>query len=118
MTTEDNPDPPGHAGGLEFIETPTFTEEWKRIGLDDEDLRALQTQLLFEPDAGDVIPAGRGLRKLRFGAKGKGKRGGCRIIYRWRERTAQIVLLLTYPKNERDDLTPKQLRILRELSDL
>lgn len=101
--------------GLEFIETPVFTEEWERIGLDDEALLVLQTKLLIHPDAGDLIPRSHGLRKLRIAAKGKGARGGARVIYYWIRSDTQIVLVLVYPKNELDDLTPKQLRELRAL---
>lgn len=103
---------------MEFIETPVFTEEWERIGKDDDALAALQSRLLIQPDAGDLIPRSGGLRKIRVAAKGKGTRGGARVIYYWRRSDDEVLLLLAYAKNEREDLTSQQLRILRELADL
>ncbi len=62
-----------------FIETPIFTADVKSI-LSDDDYRELQTYLSDNPDAGDVIKDAGGLRKIRWKAKGKGKRGGARVI--------------------------------------
>ena len=64
-----------------FVELPAFTQQKL---FDDDALRAIQGQLLLNPDAGDLIPGGRGLRKLRAGLGGQGKRGGARVIYYWR----------------------------------
>jgi hypothetical protein len=57
------------------------------------------------PNAGDVIPGASGVRKLRWGAKGKGKRGGARIIYLYVVLAARIYLLRCYAKSVRTDLT-------------
>ena len=62
-----------------FVELPpfiAFAAEW----WSDEDLRRLQNALLTQPDAGDLIRGGAGLRKLRWSAQGRGKRGGARVI--------------------------------------
>jgi mRNA-degrading endonuclease RelE of RelBE toxin-antitoxin system len=77
--------------------------------------RALQSQLLETPEVGVRIPGTGGLRKLRWSAEGRGKRGGVRVIYFFVEQRALIVLLLLYPKNVQDDLTAEQKRALREL---
>ena len=60
-----------------IIETSIFTRRVQAL-LDDDDYRRLQTVLVLRPDAGDLIPGGGGLRKIRWGAKGRGKRGGLR----------------------------------------
>ena len=99
-----------------FIETPIFTDDWDRIGKYDEALAELQTALMVNPEVGNPIPRSGGLRKIRVAAKGKGKRGGARVIYYWHRGDGQIFLLLTYPKNELDDLTTMQLRELRDLA--
>ncbi len=65
---------------MRFIETPIFTKELQHL-LEDEEYRALQLALLFRPEQGSLIPGAGGLRKLRWRQKGKGKRGGCRVIY-------------------------------------
>ena len=56
-----------------------------------------------------------GLRKIRWSVKGKGKRGGLRIIYFWDEHSETFYMLYVYPKSEREDLTAQQLRVLRRL---
>jgi len=118
MQTDDIPDPPKHdPQGLEFIETPLFIARWDAIGEGADTLLDLQVELLDRPDGGKVIPGSGGLRKIRVAAKGRGKRGGARVIYYWRRSEYEILLLTAYAKNEREDLTPKEIRVLRELAD-
>jgi len=97
-----------------FIELTPFVafrnEYWT-----DDDLRALQSFLLVRPDAGDVIRRGSGLRKLRWAAQGRGKRGGARVIYYCQTEQEHIYLIYGYVKSERDDLTPQQIKLLTEL---
>lgn len=64
--------------------------------------------LAANPQAGDEIPGTGGVRKVRFGAKGKGKRGGARVIYYWYSDDAPIYALLAYGKNEITDLKPDE----------
>lgn len=95
-----------------IIETSVFTHQVLHL-LKDEEYRRLQMALVLRPDAGAVIPGSGGLRKLRWAASGRGKRGGARLIYYWATDQEQILLLFIYPKNVQDDLTPGQLRALR-----
>lgn len=60
---------------MRFIETPIFTDDVRKY-LDDGDYRALQLALVLRPEQGALIRGGAGLRKLRWGAEGRGKRGG------------------------------------------
>ena len=98
---------------MELIETPIFTKKITEILLDDE-YREMQWLLAVNPEAGSVMPGGGGLRKLRWRAAGKGKRAGVRIIYYVYARDQKIYLLYPYMKSAQEDLTHKQLRILRE----
>jgi mRNA-degrading endonuclease RelE of RelBE toxin-antitoxin system len=100
-----------------FVETPTFTKRVLRL-LDDESYSALQTHLVNHPDGGDVIRSSGGLRKIRWAAKGHGKRGGVRVIYYWWMGKDRISMLFIYPKNEMDDLTTEQLKLLRQALEL
>jgi hypothetical protein len=97
-----------------FVELTPFvdfrTEYWV-----DEDLRSMQNHLLASPDAGDLIRGGGGIRKLRWSAQGRGKRGGARSIYYWHVPGERIYLLYGYLKSEREDLTPQQIRVLSKL---
>lgn len=81
--------------------------------MNDEEYRSLQNILAEKPDSGDIIQGGGGIRKVRWGASGRGKRGGARVIYYWATQHDQIFMLYAYAKNERDDLTKDQLSVLR-----
>ena len=97
-----------------FIELPAFTRRVNEL-LPDDEYAGLQSTLVKRPDTGAVIRGGRGLRKLRWSLPGKGKQGGVRVIYYWAVLREQILLLLIYPKSEQDDLSPSQLRLLRQI---
>jgi hypothetical protein len=97
-----------------FVELTPFVAFRAKHWSDDE-LRALQSFLLVTPDAGDLIRGGAGLRKLRWSAQGRGKRGGARVIYYWHVPGERIYLIYGYVKSEREDLTPQQVRTLAEL---
>ena len=75
----------------------------------------MQNFLLVAPDAGDLIRGGAGLRKLRWSAQGRGKRGGARVIYYWHVPGDRIYLVYGYVKSRSEDLTARQLELLREL---
>lgn len=97
-----------------FVELSPFvafrTEHWN-----DEELRRLQNFLLASSDAGDVIPGGAGLRKLRWSVQGRGKRGGARVIYYRHVPGERIYLIYAYVKNEQSDLTREQIKLLSQL---
>ena len=95
-----------------IVETPIFT---KRISeyLNEEQYRLLQIALALNPERGAIIPGSGGFRKMRWQAKGHGKRGGLRVIYLWQKSQGVIVLVYLYTKNELDNLTPSQIKALR-----
>jgi hypothetical protein len=97
-----------------IIETPTFTRRVSEL-LTDEDYRKLQIALVNRPQAGALIPGSGGLRKIRWASSGRGKRGGARVIYYWAVEPEQLLMLFVFAKNERDDLTPDQLKILKTI---
>src|SRR5688500_18250906 len=97
-----------------IVESKLFTRQVVEELTDDE-YRFLQAELLDAPDLGDLIPGGGGLRKLRWGMRGRGKRGGARVIYYWAVAQSKILLLFMYPKNERSDLTQEQIKALRRI---
>jgi hypothetical protein len=97
-----------------IIETSVFTRQIQKLLIDDE-YANLQANLVRRPDTGVVIPGSGGLRKLRWGLAGRGKRSGVRVIYYWAVKQDQLLMLLMYPKNVQDDLTPEQVRTLRRI---
>jgi hypothetical protein len=97
-----------------IIETSVFTRQVLDL-LSEDDYHQLQLSLVRSPDAGPLIKGGSGLRKIRWAIEGRGKRGGVRVIHFWAVPQDQLLLLFMYPKNERDDLTPDQLKRLRTI---
>ena len=99
---------------MQFIETSIFTRQVTDLLTDDE-YSQLQSALSAHPDLGDIIQKSGGLRKVRWSMTGRGKRGGVRVIYYWAVSKDQILMLFMYPKNVMDDLTPQQLKTLRQI---
>ena len=99
-----------------FVELPAF-ERHRADYLDDDAYRALQNLLMKHPEAGDPMPNTGGLRKLRFAdaRRGKGKRGGLRVIYYWWFTGMQFWLFTLYDKDELSDLTPRQCQSLKAM---
>lgn len=99
-----------------FVELPAF-ERHRRAYLDDEAFRHLQLLLLEEPERGDRIAGTGGLRKIRLSdsRRGKGKRGGLRIIYFWWESRREFWLFTLYDKDEVDDLTAADKKVLKRM---
>jgi mRNA-degrading endonuclease RelE of RelBE toxin-antitoxin system len=101
---------------LEFRETSLFTRDIT-ILLSDHEYAELQSTLVVNPEAGDLIKQTGGLRKLRWShqRRGKGKRGGIRVIYYWYSSESLIYMLLAYSKEEQDDLSTAQVKSLMRL---
>ncbi len=98
---------------VEFIETPIFSRIIYDL-VDDDRYSDLQSDLIDNPDAGDVIPDSGGIRKMRWSAKGRGKRGGIRVIY-YLMAESKIYILYVYDKRKKGDLTMDQIKMLRNI---
>jgi len=108
---------PYDAWVFSFIETRLFT---RLVGeyLTDEEYRELQAALIERPEAGAVIPGSGGVRKLRWRAPGRGKRGGYRVIYYTKTAQRVIWMLTLYPKNVAENIPAHVLqRIRKEVED-
>ena len=99
---------------IEVISLSGFRKASKRLFTEAE-LAALIECVGNQPDKGDVIPGTGGLRKLRWGFAGRGKRGGSRVIYYYHRPEWQVLLLTAYAKNEKDDLPEREKRLLAAL---
>jgi hypothetical protein len=99
-----------------FVELPPFEHQRAEYFNDDAFLR-LQQLLMLNPEAGALIPGTGGLRKLRFAdeRRGKGKRGGLRVIYYWWHAGLQVWLFTMFDKDEMSDLTKAQRETLKQM---
>lgn len=99
-----------------FVELPAF-ERFRKQYLDEDAFRQLQIVLMKNPEAGDPIPDAGGLRKLRFkdSRRGKGTRGGLRVIFYWWSPGSEYWLFTLYDKDEMDDLTQGHRKALKDL---
>jgi hypothetical protein len=102
-----------------FVQLTAFAAKWSRLGLTDEDLRALEALLLEQPLSGDLIPGGGGLRKVRFGPPSwhRGKRGALRVIYAFVDASRSLYLFTAYGKNEQSGLRPEEKAVFRRVLD-
>ncbi|HEV2976253.1 MAG TPA: type II toxin-antitoxin system RelE/ParE family toxin [Casimicrobiaceae bacterium] len=98
---------------ISFVETKLFTRLVQEY-LSDDEYSKLQQALLANPEAGAVIPGSGGVRKLRWGVAGRGKRGGIRVIYFLRTRQGQIWMLTLYPKNVAENISA---HVLKQIKD-
>lgn len=97
-----------------FIESPFFMKRREKLFKNDEAFRQFQLDLMVDPEEGDPIPGGAGIRKIREvqEGKGKGKSGGLRVIYLQVPETREIYLFHVYPKGIKDDLSQDEISAL------
>jgi len=101
---------------FEFIETPFFA---KTLGhyLSDDEYARLQGHLNQHPETGALVPGSGGVRKMRWGASGRGKRGGVRVIYYLRKTRTEIWMLTIYGKNVLENIPAHLLKRMKEEID-
>ncbi len=101
---------------ITITELPPFSKKVAKV-LSQEEQEALRLHLIQYPDEGDVIPGTGGIRKLRWAASGRGKRGGARVIYFYHVVGTTIYLMACYTKNEQDDISPAVKKQLKAIVD-
>src|SRR5258708_20905510 len=93
------------------VENEEFLADVKKV-LSPDEHDDLILFVALHPEAGDVMPETGGLRKLRWAAKGKGKRGGSRVIYYFHNAEVPLFLMAIYAKSIQADLSPRQRKAL------
>jgi hypothetical protein len=86
------------------VETPSYLVDADRL-FSAEERTAIVDRVAADPRCGVIIPGSGGIRKLRFGFGGRGKRGGARVIYLFGGEDVPVFLLAAFAKNEKADLT-------------
>src|SRR3984885_15812606 len=102
---------------ISVVETPEFLSATRKL-MSDEERALLVDYLAYNPLAGDLIPGTGGVRKLRWGLEGRGKRGGARVVYYYHSDAMPIFALTAYAKNERADLSQTDRNDFRRLTAL
>lgn len=97
---------------MTICEVSAFASEARQVFTEDEHERLI-IYLAFYPDSGDVMTETGGLRKLRWPARGQGKRGGARVVYYFRDANMPLYLLAVYTKGEKIDLTHAEKKAMR-----
>ena len=97
-----------------FIETSSF-ENWMPKYLSDAEYAELQQFLLAQPLAGDLVSGSGGVRKLRWKVRGRGKRGGVRVIYYVRFEPNEFWMLTIYAKTRQENVPSHILKKLKEI---
>jgi len=99
---------------MTVIETEEFIDRAAAL-LTDHERESLVAHLAANPEAGKLVPGTGGVRKIRWAAKGQGKRGGARVIYYYYNQSIPLFLLDLYAKNEKTDLSEADKRVLKGL---
>ena len=102
---------------LSFVELPGFTRDWEHLGLDDDDRRALYLEIMTAPLRWPVMQGTGGLRKMRFRPEkwNIGKRGAVRVCFAFFGHVSIVILVSVFRKSEKDDLSPRERRQIRNL---
>lgn len=101
---------------ITVVETREFLTATKKL-MDDAERAEFVEYLAFNPTVGDVIPGTGGVRKIRWGLEGRGKRGGARVIYFYHNIEMPLFILEAYAKNERTNLTQAECHELRQATE-
>ncbi len=102
---------------ITVVETPEFLSATRKF-LTEEERAVLVDYLAHNPAAGELVPGTGGVRKLRWGVEGRGKRGGARVIYFYHSADIPLFTLTAYAKNERADLSQNDRNDFRQLTKL
>jgi len=102
---------------ITIVETRSFTLKAKKL-FDDEGLKDLMAMLAQDPCCGVLLEGTGGIRKVRFGLEGRGKRGGARVVYYYHSDEIPLFLLTVFAKNEKDNLTAAERHALADVVDI
>jgi hypothetical protein len=100
-----------------FVHTKVFDRQWHALGCDDDDLDILQRAICDAPHSAPVIPGTGSVRKMRVALKGRGKRGGARVLYVDFVMKGVVGLLYAYSKNEQENIDEGEKKTLMEMAE-
>ena len=100
---------------MEFVETPIFTKVISEL-ISDEEYYSFQKYLAENPESGDIIKGGSGIRKVRWKLQNRGKSGSMRVIYYYKVVNNQIFLIYVYTKKKQSDLSESEKKLFGEIA--
>lgn len=100
---------------ITVAEMPLFVKQAEAVWSSEERTEFIDF-IANNPEAGDLIPGTGGIRKVRWSRSGSGKRGGVRVIYFFYDEARPLFLLMVYAKARKEDLTPDETKILRNIA--
>lgn len=100
---------------ITVAETQEFLSATRKL-MDDAERADLVGYLAYHPEAGVVIPGTGGVRKMRWGLEGRGKRGGARVIYYYHDTEMPLYLMTAYAKNVRENLSQSEIETLQKMA--
>lgn len=102
---------------LHFVQLDPFPPAWERLGLDDDDLRALEVCIMVGPATPPIVPGTGGVRKLRFAPArwSRGKRGAARVYYAWFPASGTVALIYAHSKAEAETIAEGDKRTIKKL---
>ena len=102
---------------MTVVETERFLKDVEPL-MSDAEREALVAFMGANPEAGQIIPETGGVRKVRWGLAGRGKRGGARVIYYYHSERLPIFLLTAYPKNDKANLSKAERNAMKRLEQI
>ena len=99
---------------ITVVEVEPFPAKAADVWNDEERLEFISF-IAYNPESGDLIPGGRGVRKVRWSRSGTGKRGGVRVIYYFHDESIPLFLLTVYPKSRKDNLSAAELKAIKKI---
>lgn len=102
--------------GMVVVQLHSFDRAAKGL-LSEERVQEIIGELALRPEAGDLIEGTGGVRKVRFGVDGRGKRGGVRVVYLFRDTTMPLFLITVFAKKDIPNLTKAQQNAMGSLVD-
>ena len=101
---------------LTVVETPAYLSKAERI-MSEVERAAVVDSISRDPLTGVLIKGSGGLRKMRIGLEGRGKRGGGRVVYWFHSHSYPAVLLWAFAKNEASDMSASQQKRVKVVAD-
>lgn len=100
-----------------FVQASSFSVEIKSLKQGEIVLREIENAILSNPQSGDIVTGTGGVRKLRIAdnRRGKGKRGGFRVLYLDLPHCEKTHLVFIYGKDELDDISADGKKVIRDL---